>query len=713
MFVLKFSLIFIKLLSRAISSVYGFIALYLLIFAGLLSFQDILYTQNKIQNSYSKQEQILLLKNKEKLSLYHVNNTITVFNYGSFPSKVVYFLKQDKLNFSFEKFSGTVYPSSSLSINNSNIAGIVTSLGNIFLVNQNSMPQCDNKTYIISISVIPQGSGYTIPQGTRQVCQGSYITLEAFPLQGYRFYLWNGSIKSSNNPLTLYVNSSLTIDAVFIPIFSLSIFPSYDGFPFAQQVTRQADIIVYGKDLQVNLTAISVPSGVSVNFSPNSVISSINGTVAKMTVTYDANSFKQNLTFYIQAQDRYEKRLVPYTIVQTPPNYSCCYNSAYNNFFSRLHYAAGTDSSFIYFYNTFGEDPLGRNSILLYYRYFNYTDSWHYSDREISSDCQSNTPIDTFRVGDQIYLAEVATFDVEFNILTVSGGSIYWYYSPSIIGYCSVGIQVRGMKYSFYNPFYYRSDNNQVISIVVDNSSNIYIALTTISYDTKTGVTQYYVEVLKTSLSNLLLSCRPVGFSSGCNYYDFDNILVLGPFNYPALPELLYSPKGYLILDYQVMQGNCNPDNLLVSTNGGSSWVNYGSFTASSYPLCDALSSGTVINDVLYFGGVNSAGKLALWSLNLTSGKGSSETLPFGSASSASLTSVGNILVITFAQNGNIYSAYSYRPYSFWLGLTQLTSGYAFVSLPVKGNTFQIIIIASSGFKSPNPSSIDTLIQTF
>jgi predicted small lipoprotein YifL len=73
--------------------------------------------------------------------------------------------------------------------------------------------------YTVSTSVSPAESG-TVNPSTREVEEGTSITLEAISNQGWEFQEWTGSIISSENPLNYTVEEDVNVTANFRDITS-------------------------------------------------------------------------------------------------------------------------------------------------------------------------------------------------------------------------------------------------------------------------------------------------------------------------------------------------------------------------------------------------------------------------------------------------------------------------------------------------------------
>jgi hypothetical protein len=691
-------------LRRALSSVYGFIVIYLIIIAGLYAIQNIVDSQSILNSSLSRQEHLSSERMQERIKVSLLNNSINVENLGTVPSEIRYLIEQFDSSVVMRNVSLTLYPNSISSIKiDSNVknAGVITSFGNTFTASLDN--QCINSTYTVMINVTPKGSGYAVPQGIQNFCQGQALQLQAFPSKGYVFYMWNGSISSNINPLFITINKSLLIYAVFIPSLTMRVFPNVDGFSSGKNQTRVSDIVIYGASQNVKLNASLPYMDIKIRIIPSSLKASLNGSSAKLYVSYTPKQYSKNISLTITARgENNQTAEATYSIVETPPDGNCCSSLAYNSFFPRIHFSAKVGNSFVFFKNTLYTEPgTSRSYIQLGYRIIQYQDGWYYHDYTIASNCRSNTALDVYSQGDKIFLANLGLDGISFNVGSISGLSINWHYPPSAVGYCSTGIYVNGTKYV---PYQWYTSNSQVISLTVDRNSNIYLAIDTFDPVSQ----QYHVEVLRTNLISLIIGCPEYS----CRAISWDNVFISEPLPNPAVPSIMHT-SNKVVLVYQVLSSECNVDNVYVSGDSGNSWLYEGYSLASGYPLCNDLSSGTVQGDSLYFGGVNSAGELSWWSFNLSSGKYFSPQIPYlEKADSGAMISAGSEIALVYTSSMYVHVAFSYRPESFWVSDTVIGYGYESVSLSSNPNSYQLIILCSNFFLSPNSNGVSAYFST-
>jgi hypothetical protein len=72
-----------------------------------------------------------------------------------------------------------------------------------------------NRPRTLTLKVTGQGTTKPSPT-TRRYKKGSTATVEAVPFPGWQFYSWKGGAEGNMNPLTIVINSSLTVTAEFV-----------------------------------------------------------------------------------------------------------------------------------------------------------------------------------------------------------------------------------------------------------------------------------------------------------------------------------------------------------------------------------------------------------------------------------------------------------------------------------------------------------------
>jgi len=73
------------------------------------------------------------------------------------------------------------------------------------------------RLYVLAVNIVGSGSVLKNPDQATYV-EGSVVTLTATPATGWAFYGWSGSISSSENPITIVMDSDKIITATFTPI---------------------------------------------------------------------------------------------------------------------------------------------------------------------------------------------------------------------------------------------------------------------------------------------------------------------------------------------------------------------------------------------------------------------------------------------------------------------------------------------------------------
>lgn len=74
--------------------------------------------------------------------------------------------------------------------------------------------------YSLSVSVSPSGAGTTDPVND-SFEEGTDVTVEAFPNDGWEFGDWTGDVQSQDNPLTFTINQNTSLTANFNSISSI------------------------------------------------------------------------------------------------------------------------------------------------------------------------------------------------------------------------------------------------------------------------------------------------------------------------------------------------------------------------------------------------------------------------------------------------------------------------------------------------------------
>ena len=108
--------------------------------------------------------------------------------------------------------------------------GSISSQSNPLTVIMNSdkslVANFNKRTYPLTINI--EGEG-TVSETSQSFESGSEVTLTAIPEQGWKFVEWKGDITSTDNPITIVVNSSKEITAVFEKLNLLSLIINGQG----------------------------------------------------------------------------------------------------------------------------------------------------------------------------------------------------------------------------------------------------------------------------------------------------------------------------------------------------------------------------------------------------------------------------------------------------------------------------------------------------
>ncbi len=138
-------------------------------------------------------------------------------------------------------------------------------------------------TYTLNVSVNPAGSGSV----TKNPDKSSYnfnevVQLTANPAAGYAFSGWSGDVISTNNPVSVAMNSNKNITANFIPItytLNVSVNPAGSG-----SVTKNPDKPSYNYNEVVQLTA-----NPAAGYAFSSWSGSVSGTANPLSVTMNSS----------------------------------------------------------------------------------------------------------------------------------------------------------------------------------------------------------------------------------------------------------------------------------------------------------------------------------------------------------------------------------------------------------------------------------------
>ncbi len=111
----------------------------------------------------------------------------------------------------------------------------------------------NKRTYPLTINI--EGEG-TVSETSQSFESGSEVTLTAIPDQGWKFVEWKGEITSTDNPLTIVVNSSKEITAVFEKLNLLSLIISGQGTIEKRIDGELTEDSLFSTGITIELTAI-------------------------------------------------------------------------------------------------------------------------------------------------------------------------------------------------------------------------------------------------------------------------------------------------------------------------------------------------------------------------------------------------------------------------------------------------------------------------
>jgi len=137
-----------------------------------------------------------------------------------------------------------------------------------------------DQAYTITITTV--GSGVVVKDPDQPTYNsGQQVTLTAFPLSGMEFVGWSGDLTSSDDQVTVTVNSNMAITATFAPVgvYSLTIIPPTNG---TVQVNPVRTLYTPGE--QVTLTAMP-----NLGYIFSAWGNDASGTTNPLTLTMDGN----------------------------------------------------------------------------------------------------------------------------------------------------------------------------------------------------------------------------------------------------------------------------------------------------------------------------------------------------------------------------------------------------------------------------------------
>ncbi len=119
--------------------------------------------------------------------------------------------------------------------------------------------------YTINITITPPNTGIVKKTPNYEwYYLNDQVTLEAVPLQGYKFVSWSGDIESTDNPITIIMDSDKNITATFEQLPQEEYTISIRAIPNTQEqilwITKDPDKLLYSYGERVTITA-NPPAG--------------------------------------------------------------------------------------------------------------------------------------------------------------------------------------------------------------------------------------------------------------------------------------------------------------------------------------------------------------------------------------------------------------------------------------------------------------------
>jgi hypothetical protein len=169
------------------------------------------------------------------------------------------------------------------------------------------------------------------------------------------------------------------------------------------------------------------------------------------------------------------------------------------------------------------------------------------------------------------------------------------------------------------------------------------------------------------------------------------------------VPELLQLKDGKIVVLYSLASGSSDctgGDYFLYTDDGGYSWSRVmGPFSVLGALLCYDKSSGAVVGDTLYAGGVDAAGALGYWSYNFDDNSSSARTL-LGGVSYAAMGSTGSTLTLSYTTavscegQNSLHLMWSYDGGEQWNDSGSIGCVHDYVVLASSLSTFQVAILS-------------------
>ncbi len=444
-----------------------------------------------------------------------------------------------------------------------------------------------------------------------------------------------------------------------------SVTPSADGIASGGPA-RTAVVVVAGPAQIANVSAGSLPPGVSVSFYPASVMVSPEGVKVAMTVAFSGTDYgTYGVEVAAEGADGHRANAT-YSLQTTPPDGDLVLagDFLYPNGigYPMEHKAAYWKGTYI---ASFDEDV--RGAFFDAYVPLYYSGGWTAGEiGSLGTEPFSGYNLDFSQSSNQIL--KVADADsganICYNIGTVGGSSVVWTYN---------GVGCEGPQVATdYTVLGYASG-------LIDSAGSWWGAV-----ETADGTGDFHFEVLGATNGAWGEAYVSPSFGRGAQ----------------PVPELLQLKDGRVVTLYTTFSSSssCSGDFLVATGDGGYSWSSpLGPFEAGGSPLCFDNSSGTSVGDTVYAGGVNSAGDLAFWSYDFDTASSSSKTLMAGIEGGA-MGSAGSTLLMSYTLPGgcgtesSLHLMWSYDGGATWNDSGDLGCVRDYAILPSHFQTFQVLI---------------------
>jgi Divergent InlB B-repeat domain len=660
---------------RALSAVYGFLVLYLLIMAGLSALSGISSSQANVNQASQEAQSLVASKRQEQLAVSLVPGSVLVENRGSAVSDLIYLLERGPSGTAMYALETSVKPGSSMSLSISSTpdqVGVVTELGNIFWNSAPAVAPCSNETASLTVSSSPVLGGTVVPSGLITVCGTDSTQILAIPARGYAFSLWtgtgNGSYSGTANPVTISQHGDVDEKATFVPSVGLELSRPMEGVSVGGP-DRSVLATVTGGKQAVSLFASGMPPGLSVSFNPSAVNSSLSGASVLVNFSFSGSEYGLfPLSLTAKGADG-QSSTSTLQVETTPPNGQATVGSyvLYPNGigFPREHKVAYWRGAYYVF---FGE----QSSKILSYGYVPVAFSRVWVSGSYSSVGTTDLygyAFDVEQASNEVTVSDVypASPSICYRMGTIGDGAVRWDSATGPCGYPAAPVTYDSLSYT---------------NGLIDSQGRWWAAGETVD-----GSGNRYLEVAVAT--------------NGQN--GWDDVYLSGPVASKGyvVPQLLQLDDGTIVLLYATYTGtSCGSGDYFTYTrDGGQTWSPVqGPETVSGSPLCYDRSSGVTTGDTLFVGGVTGTGELGYWKYDLGDDAFTSGVLA-PAAAYAAVGSSSGILEVAYTE-GSCSGGNSLRLlWSYDGGQTWSDSGVIgcvadYLTLEVDSPTLQVAIVS-------------------